>query len=285
MQLIRFVTLFLVLLVGACSAPPAESPEPAVEAGPSEADDRVAIEALSAAYDANFNAADVDALVASYTDDALRMVPNGPTLVGKEAIRAALQAEFDVNTIETVGVAEEIRVVEDWAFVRGTYSDTVTPKAGGDLTQVQGKWVSIVHRQADGTWKWHRDIWNNSTQSGVSSAQEAREPSAWVAVETCAIKPMEGPALRAALREYIEYAVAHPFDRPGRVYGAFRQRVTDTANFGVVLEVESIADWEAGQAALREVLRNDEQRRTLRQAYRSHFVPQSCEWTFHQRWP
>ena len=72
---------------------------------------------------------------------------------------------------------------------------------------------------------------------------------------------------------------------PGRVYGAFRQRVKDTANFGVVLEVESIADWEAGQAALREVLRNDEQRRTLRHAYRSHFVPQSCEWTFHQRWP
>ncbi len=164
MRLIRFVPLFLVLLVGACSAPPAESPEPAVEAGPSEADDRVAIEALVAAWDANINAADVDALVASFTDDALRMAPNGPTLVGKEAIRAALQAEFDVNTIETVGVAEEIRVVEDWAFVRGTYSDTVTPKAGGDPTQVEGQFVSIVHRQADGAWKWHRDIWNEPTQ-------------------------------------------------------------------------------------------------------------------------
>ncbi len=282
-RLIRFVTLSLVL-VAACSAP-AESPEPAVEAGLPEADDRVAIEALIAAWDADINAADVDALVASFTDDALRMVPNGPTLVGKEAIRAALQAEFDVNTIETVGVVEEIRVAEDWAFVRGTYSDTVTPKAGGDPTQVQGKWVSIVHRQADGTWKWHRDIWNNSTQSGVSSTQDAQEPSAWVAVETCTIKPMEGPALRAALREYVEYAVAHPFDAPGRVYGGFRQRVMDTANFGVVLEIESIADWEAGRAALFEALRNDEQRRTLRQAYRSHFVPQSCEWTFHQRWP
>ena len=94
MQLIRFVTLFLVLLVGACSAPPAESPESAVEAGPSEADDRIAIEALVAAWDADWNAADVDALVASFTDDAVRMDPNRPTLVGKEAIRAALQADF-----------------------------------------------------------------------------------------------------------------------------------------------------------------------------------------------
>ena len=163
MQLMRFATLFLVLLVGACSAPPAESPEPAVEAGPSEADDRVAIEALLAAWDADWNAADVDALVASFTDDAVRMQPNGPTLVGKEAIRAALQAEFDVNTSETVSVAGEIQVAEDWAFVRGTYT-TVTPTAGGDPIHVQGKWVSIVRRQPDGAWKWHRDIWNEPTQ-------------------------------------------------------------------------------------------------------------------------
>ena len=121
--------------------------------------------------------------------------------------------------------------------------------------------------------------------AGVSSAQEMQEPSAWVAVETCAIKPMEGAALRTSLREYIDYAVAHPLDLPGRVYGGFRQRVTDTANYGFVLEVESIADWEANRRGLREALRNDEQRRTLFQALRSHFVPQSCEWTFHQRWP
>ena len=164
MRLIRFVPLFLVLLVGACSAPPAESPEPAVEAGPSEADDRVAIEALLAAWDADVNAADVDALTASFTDDPIRMDPNLSALVGKEAIRAALQAEFDVSTIETVGVAEEIQVAGDWAFVRGIYTDTVTPKAGGDPTQVQGRWMSIVLRQPDGAWKWHRDIWNTPTQ-------------------------------------------------------------------------------------------------------------------------
>ncbi len=121
--------------------------------------------------------------------------------------------------------------------------------------------------------------------AGVSSAQDAQEPSAWVAAQTCSIKPTEGAALRAALREFIDYIVANPVDLPGNVYGAFRQRVNDTANFSLVVEVESIAEWSAWQSARFEANRNDEKRGALYQAYRAHIVPQSCNWSVHQRGP
>lgn len=121
--------------------------------------------------------------------------------------------------------------------------------------------------------------------AGVGSAQQGPEPMPWLAVETCSVTPMEGPALRVALREYIDHITANPVGLPGRVLGGYRQRVTDVANYHFILEVESIAQWEEFQTALFAALRSDEERRTLRRAFRSHFVPQSCEWTFHQRWP
>ena len=112
-----------------------------------------------------------------------------------------------------------------------------------------------------------------------------QEPAPWLAVQGCSIKPTEGAALRVALQEFIDYIVANPVDLPGNVYGAFRQRVNDTANFTLVVEVESIAEWSNWQSARFEANRNDEKRMVLYQAYRSHFVPQSCNWSFHQRWP
>ena len=121
--------------------------------------------------------------------------------------------------------------------------------------------------------------------AGVGWAQQAPAPMPWLAVETCSVIPTEGQALRAALREYVDYITANPVELPGRVLGGYRQRVTEVANFHFILEVEGIAQWTEFQAALRAALRSDEERRTLRQAFRSHFVPQSCEWSFHQRWP
>ncbi len=116
-------------------------------------------------------------------------------------------------------------------------------------------------------------------------AQEAQEPASWLAVQQCAIKPTEGQALRAALREYVDYLAAHPQDFRRGVLGAYKQRVNNTENFTIVLEVASIAEWATSQTAFREALAKDATRNELRQKYRSHLVPQSCNWSFHQPWP
>ena len=120
---------------------------------------------------------------------------------------------------------------------------------------------------------------------GVVGVTSAQEPAPWLAVRTCAITPTEGPAARAALGEYLDYARAHPIGAPGTVYGIIRQRVNDLASIRILVEVESVAEWSVWNTAQREARQNDARRQTLFQAYFSHLVPQSCNWSFHQRWP
>ncbi len=114
---------------------------------------------------------------------------------------------------------------------------------------------------------------------------QAQAPSAMLAVRQCDITPTEGPALRAAFSEFVEYATANTPDLPGNVYGSFRQQFWGGAHFTTIYEVASLAEYEEMVQARGRVMQNDPRWRELWRAWNSHLVPQSCEVTFHQRWP
>jgi uncharacterized protein (TIGR02246 family) len=150
------LSLFILLSITAC-APAAE--EAVEEATTTEADVE-AITQLPAKYAAAENAGDLDGMMAVYTDDAVRMPPNAPALIGQESIRSWTQANLDQNTYQLDNPPEEVQVSGDWAFARGTYTVTVTPKAGGESIQLEGKYLVVFQKQPDGSWKAARDIWN-----------------------------------------------------------------------------------------------------------------------------
>ena len=160
-----FLSLFLALpLAATFCTPPAEetggdeaAPEPA---GQNEADIQANID-LGNQWDAAANAGDVESLVSLYTDDAVMMDPDTPAKIGKEAIRTGVQAFYDQVVLETDSAVEEVRLAGEWAFVRGTFNSTATPKAGGAPVQFAGKWVEIRERQDDGSWKISSGIWNS----------------------------------------------------------------------------------------------------------------------------
>lgn len=52
------------------------------------------------------------------------------------------------------------------AFARGTYSVKRTPVAGGETVETDGKYMTIFKRQADGSWKIYRDIFNSNVPPG-----------------------------------------------------------------------------------------------------------------------
>ena len=89
------------------------------------------------------------------------MEPNQPALIGKEAIRSFFQTHFDQFATKGTDEPVEVEVAGDWAFVRGTYTITQTPKAGGEPIEDSGKWLAIYKRQPDGSWKCYCDIWNS----------------------------------------------------------------------------------------------------------------------------
>ena len=148
-------------LVGPACAPAPEQLAPAAEA-PTHTADLAALEAIAEEYEAAYSAGDADALVALHTDDAVRMPPNAPPVIGKDAIRASFQATFEQFDGKIALSLEEVEVAGDWAFVRGASPVTLTPKAGGEPLQSEGKYISIRKRQPDGSWKIFRTIWNSN---------------------------------------------------------------------------------------------------------------------------
>jgi len=63
------------------------------------------------------------------------------------------------------GGSDEVTVLGDLAVTRGTWSVTETPKAGGETVERHGKWFTVQRRQADGSWKTWRWMWNQATTS------------------------------------------------------------------------------------------------------------------------
>ena len=144
------VCLFLVGILG-CAEPPA--------ADTSEAD----IQAIRAIVD-NFDAAaavgDYNALAELYDVDAIRMPAEAPPQIGQEAIREWFRLEADGEETEIDNVVRDVQVFGDWGYMWGDATGFVTPREGGEPTPVEAKWMAVVRRQADGSWKTYRDIYN-----------------------------------------------------------------------------------------------------------------------------
>jgi len=146
--------VFFITLLASCNQ---SAEQQAAELGA----DIEAINRLNDEYVAAENAGDVDGIMMLYTDDAVLMPPNQPALIGKGAIRSHVQALFDMFSLEEVLSPEEVVVTGDWAFVRATYTITVTPRAGGEQTQDNGKGIAIYKKGPDGSWKYARLVYNS----------------------------------------------------------------------------------------------------------------------------
>ena len=103
---------------------------------------------------AHCHSGDFERWMTLWVDDALQMAPDEPPRVGKEQIRAAMQPAFDLlimsNMIINTG---EVRILGDQAYSHGTYTFETTPKEGGETTSFSGKFLDILEKQIDGTWK------------------------------------------------------------------------------------------------------------------------------------
>ncbi|MCP5111644.1 MAG: DUF4440 domain-containing protein [bacterium] len=158
--LLTTALISLALLVAACQ-PAAELPDPAAEAA-KQAEDVAAIKMLENDRVTAYNAGDAAGVAAFYTDDTIQMPPNEPAVIGKEEIQSAGQRIFDQFTAEMAFSIDEVQVASDWAFSRGTYTATLTPRAGGEPgNEGIGKGLDIYRRQPDGSSKIYLAIWNS----------------------------------------------------------------------------------------------------------------------------
>jgi len=124
---------------------------------------RVAIAAIDKKFMEDANRGDAAAGAAAYTDNAILMPPNHSPLEGKQAIEKYLTeiaSQFQASNFQLYIL--EVDVQGDTAIVRGTYSANFTIPGVDAPMEDRGKTLQVWKKQADGSWKIHRDIWNSN---------------------------------------------------------------------------------------------------------------------------
>jgi len=117
-------------------------------------DDERAIRDLVAKWMAASQAGDTQTVLSLMTDDVEFLVP-GREPFGKAAFADASQNMQGVR-MEGSSEIRELKVLGDWAYLRGYLQVAVTPP-GGNTVRRAGHTLTILNRQADGRWLLARD--------------------------------------------------------------------------------------------------------------------------------
>ncbi len=158
--------LLAALLLSACQPVMAQPQAP-----PSDEEVTTAVNAVWREYEATLLAGDADRWIAQWMDDGVQMPPNMPPRVGKETIFAAVSGFLSQYEYTDFVIDNEDAVASgDLAFARGTYAATFVAKSGGDPATVEGKYMTILRRQPDGSWKIYRDIFNSNVPLAPAAA-------------------------------------------------------------------------------------------------------------------
>ena len=111
-------------------------------------------------YSAAIAAGDAEQSMALWAEDGIYFPPGAPPIFGWEAIAERTRpylAQFDTrHEVSSEGIEVRGDLTVNW----GTWVQTVVPRAGGDSTVIRAKYLRVLRKQQDGSWRIWRDIWN-----------------------------------------------------------------------------------------------------------------------------
>ena len=240
-QRIIALMILAVLIFGACQ-PVVLQTQSATQ--PSNEEVVAAVNAIWDEYEESQMESDPERWIALWTDDGVKMPPNGPALEGKEPIFDRVQRGMkNAPTDEMVITALETQGAGDWAYSRGVYTATITMADTGERELLDGKFMTILQRQPDGSWKIHRDIHNSNvppaepvtTMAADTEAATEAIQALWKEYSASAL--VGDPERRLALWD--DEGIQMPPDREARV-GKETIRVATEASMAKVIAHEYV---------------------------------------------
>jgi|GEM_PF-1033224 len=175
-KLAMVLVLLAVVVLSGCmvspAAPPAENDPALADQAATQAELEAQVREAIWAWEDAYQAGDLDRLMDIYADDAISMGPGRPMLEGKAEITEDFRLFFEEFTIDRQFSLVDLEILGDTAIRRGEWTETFSPKAGGDsITQV-GRCLVVFKRIGD-EWKMVSDIWNTeSVTEGESAVAE-----------------------------------------------------------------------------------------------------------------
>jgi len=123
-----------------------------------------AIKSLETNWSQDYAGKNPDKIASYYADDAVLIAPGMATVSGKDAIHSmiaqmtadpALSLKFQSTKVDAAKSG-------DFAYSQGSYTMTMTDPNTKQLVNDHGSYVTVYHKQADGSWKAVSDIASSS---------------------------------------------------------------------------------------------------------------------------
>jgi uncharacterized protein (TIGR02246 family) len=102
------------------------------------------------------NAGDLLRLLTLMTDDVVFLNP-GQAPFGRDGFSDNFSAAHQQVRIRCSSELEEVAVIGEIAYTRSRDALSLTPRAGGEATQLAGHRITVYRKQADGRWLLARD--------------------------------------------------------------------------------------------------------------------------------
>ncbi len=144
------------MTLAGCAQPAQAPPTPPPD---TRAADEAVIRAAVKEWSAAAQAKDAEKFASYYADDAVLMLEGSPDFTGKSAIREAAGGMMQDPNFSLSFEADRVTVARsgDLAYETGTYSLTMSDPKKKPST-VNGHYVVVWEKQADGSWKAVRDV-------------------------------------------------------------------------------------------------------------------------------
>jgi uncharacterized protein (TIGR02246 family) len=145
-----------ILLVAGCSlqaGPAASAAEQTASATATNPADEAAIKEVLASYETALNSSNTEAVMSLYSDDAVLLPQETPTVMGSKAVK-----QFYVGTFKAIKFDLKFQIAEaqvlsnGWAFLRTTSTGAMKILASGNEVPAHTQELFVL-RKDDGQWK------------------------------------------------------------------------------------------------------------------------------------
>lgn len=124
--------------------------------------DKTLITEVSNARAKAFNEMDANEIAKYFTQDGVLMAPGNQASIGQKAVAKYYQGIFDEFDVVLESYYVEVKVSGNMAYGRGEAIVHATSKIDGEESVSKSKYLNILERQDDGSWKTTHDIWNTN---------------------------------------------------------------------------------------------------------------------------